>query len=119
MELCYYGAQFFMEICLIEPKFCELKPSMQAAMCLYLARKFLLFKNSNGKVWNFDLTFRTNYSEISIKKNIKYALRTIKNFFGNVFTKNYMSLPLYRKYCGFDYLRVAAKLKLIINDEER
>ena len=119
MELCYYGAQFFMEICLIEPKFCELKPSMQAAMCLYLARKFLLFKNSNGKIWNFDLTFRTNYSEISIKKNIKYALRTIKNFFGNTFTKNYMSLPLYRKYCGFDYLRVAAKLKLIINDEER
>ena len=41
MELCYNGAQFFMEICLIEPKFCELKPSLQAAICLYLSRKFL------------------------------------------------------------------------------
>ena len=68
MELCYNGAQFFMEICLIEPKFCELKPSLQAAICLYLSRKFLLFKNGNGKIWNYDLVFRTNYSESNIKK---------------------------------------------------
>ena len=119
MELCYNGAQFFLEICLIEPKFCELKPSLQAAICLYLARKFLLFKNGNGKIWNFDLAFRTNYSEINIKKNIKYAVKTIKNFFENAYTKNYMSLPLYKKFCSFDHLRVAAKLKLVINGDER
>ena len=118
MELCYNGAQFFLEICLIEPKFCELKPSLQAAMCLYLARKFLLFKNGNGKIWNFDLVFRTNYSENNIKKNIKTAVKTIKNFFGNVYTKNFMALPLYLKYCSFDYLRVANRLKLIINGED-
>ena len=116
MELCFNGAQFFLELCLIEPKFCELKPSLQAATCLYLARKCLLFKNGGGKIWNYDLEFRTNYSEINIKKNIKIALKTIKNFFGNVYTKNYMALPLYIKYESIDYLKIANKLKLIINE---
>ena len=118
MELCYNGAQFFLELCLIEPEFCLLKPSLQAAICLYLARKYLLFKNGNGKIWNFDLTFRTNYSENNIKKNIKIAVKTINNFFKNVYTKNFMALPLYLKYCRVDYLKIANKIKLIINAEE-
>ena len=116
--MCFNGAQFFLEICLIEPKFCELKPSLQAAISLYLARKFLLFKNGNGKIWNYDLIFRTNYSENNIKKHIKTAVKTIKNFFGNVYTKNFMALPLYMKYCSVDYLRVANKLRLIINGDK-
>jgi hypothetical protein len=118
MELCFNGAQFFLEICLIEPKFCELKPSLQAAISLYLARKFLLFKNGNGKIWNYELMFRTNYSENNIIKYIKIAVETIKNFFGNVYTKNFMALPLYMKYCSVDYLRVANKLRLIINGDK-
>ncbi len=118
MELCFNGAQFFLEICLIEPKFCELKPSLQAAISLYLARKFLLFKNGNGKIWNYELIFRTNYSENNITKYIKIAVETIKNFFGNVYTKNFMALPLYMKYCSVDYLRVANKLRLIINGDK-
>ena len=118
MELCFNGAQFFLEICLIEPKFCELKPSLQAAISLYLARKFLLFKNGNGKIWNYELKFRTNYSENNIIKYIKIAVETIKNFFGNVYTKNFMALPLYMKYCSVDYLRVANKLRLIINGDK-
>ena len=119
MELCYNGAQFFMEICLIEPKFCELKPSLQAAICLYLSRKFLLFKKGNGKIWNYDLVFRTNYSESNIKKNIKVAVNTIKNFFGNAYTKNFTVLPLYTKYSNNEYSKVANKLKSIINVEVR
>ena len=118
MGLCFNGAQFFLEICLIEPKFCELKPSLQAAISLYLARKFLLFKNGNGKIWNYELIFRTNYSENNIIKYIKIAVETIKNFFGNVYTKNFMALPLYMKYCSVDYLRVANKLRLIINGDK-
>ena len=118
MELCFNGAQFFLEICLIEPKFCELKPSLQAAISLYLARKFLLFKNGIGKIWNYELIFRTNYSENNIIKYIKIAVETIKNFFGNVYTKNFMALPLYMKYCSVDYLRVANKLRLIINGDK-
>ena len=119
MKLCFNGAQFFMELCLIEPKFCELKPSLQAAISLYLSRKFLLFKNGNGKIWNYDLVFRTNYSETTIKKNIKVAVNTIKNFFGNVYTKNFTALPLYLKYCSTEYSKVANKLKSIINGEEK
>ena len=118
MDLCFNGAQFFLEICLIEPKFCELKPSLQAAISLYLARKFLLFKNGIGKIWNYELIFRTNYSENNIIKYIKIAVETIKNFFGNVYTKNFMALPLYMKYCSVDYLRVANKLRLIINGDK-
>ena len=118
MDICFYGAQFFLELCLIEPKFCELKPSLQAAICLYLARKFLLYgKNSNSKIWNFDLYFKTNYSEIQIKKHIKIALITINNFFKNVYTKNFMAMPLYIKYYTLDYARVSFQLKKIILGE--
>jgi hypothetical protein len=119
LDLCFNGAQFFLELCLIEPKFCELKPSLQAAISLYLARKFLLFNNGRGKIWNYDLVFRTNYTENHIKKNIKIAVQTIKNFFGNVYTKNFIALPLYIKYYGARYSRISNKLKSIINGEEK
>ena len=118
MDLYFFGAQFFLEICLIEPKFCALKPSLQAAICLYLSRKFLL--NHTGKynkVWTFELTFKTNYSEIEIKKNIKIAVNTIKNFFENVYTKNFMVMPLYIKYYSIEYSKISMKLKKIIIDE--
>ena len=54
-----------------------------------------------------------------IKKNIKIAVQTIKNFFGNVYTKNFMALPLYIKYYGARYSRISNKLKSIINGEEK
>ena len=104
-----------MELCLIEPKFCELKPSLQAAICLYLSRKFLLYKkNNNNKIWSFDLFFKTNYSEIKIKKHIKIALITINNFFKNIYTKNFMAMPLYIKYYTHEYSMVSSQLKEII-----
>ena len=110
MKLCFNGAQFFLELCIIEPNFCQLKPSLQASICLYLSRKFLL-DCSNGKVWTYYLSFKTNCSEIEIKRYIKIALKTIKNFFGNVYTKNFMAIPLYIKYCSLDYSRVSFILK--------
>ena len=114
-NICFYGAQFFLELCLIEPKFCELKPSLQAAICLYLSRKFLLYKkNNNNKIWSFDLFFKTNYSEIKIKKHIKIALITINNFFKNIYTKNFMAMPLYIKYYTHEYSMVSSQLKEII-----
>ena len=118
MKLCYNGAQFFLELCLIEPKFCELKPSLQAAICLYLARKILIFQNGKGKIWNYDLEFRTNYSEIDIKKNIVIALNIIKNYFRNIYTKNFMAVPLYNKYTSVEYSSISTKLKAIINGYE-
>jgi hypothetical protein len=110
MNLCFNGAQFFLELCIIEPKFCELKPSLQASICLYLSRKFLL-DCYNEKVWTYNLSFRTNCSEIEIKRYIKIALKTIKNFFGNIYTKNFMAIPLYIKYHSLDYSRVSFELK--------
>jgi len=110
MKLCFNGAQFFLELCIIEPNFCQLKPSLQASICLYLSRKFLL-DCSNGKVWTYYLSFKTNCSEIEIKRYIKIALKTIKNFFGNVYTKNFMAIPLYIKYYSLDYSRVSFILK--------
>ena len=114
MEMCYNGAQFLMELCLIEPKFCEFKPSLQAAICLYLARKILLFNNGKGKIWTFDLEFRSNYSENVIKKNMKIVINTINSFFRNIYTKNFMALPLYNKYCSLEYLKISIKLKAIL-----
>ena len=79
----------------------------------------MLFNNGRGKIWNYDLVFRTNYTENHIKKNIKIAVQTIKNFFGNVYTKNFIALPLYIKYYGARYSRISNKLKSIINGEEK
>ena len=123
MDLCFHCAQFFVELCLIEPKFCELKPSLQAAICLYMARKLLLcdYGNNYNKAWTFDLTFKTNYSEIQIKKYIKIVIYTIKNFFRNVYTRNFMAMPLYIKYITLEYSEISSKLKNIfigeINDK--
>ena len=114
-NICFSGAQFFLEICQIEPKFCEMKPSLQAAICLYLSRKFLLCNYGKcHRIWTYELAFKTNYSEIQIKKNVKIAVNTINNFFGNIYTKNFMAIPLYIKYYTNEYLRVSVKLKKII-----
>ena len=112
-------AQFFLELCQIEPKFCELKSTLQASICLYLARKFILndLRKYDMKVWPFDLVFITNYSELQIKKYIKIAINIIKNFFGNAYTKNYMAMPLYIKYITLEYSRVSCKLKTIFIGE--
>ena len=48
IDLCFYAAQIFLETCIVEPKFCELKPSFQAAICLYLARKFFIHDINNN-----------------------------------------------------------------------
>lgn len=121
MDLYFHCAQFFLELCQIEPKFCELKPSLQAAICLYLARKLLLsdLGKNNEKVWTFDLTFKTNYSEIQIKKYIKIVIYTIKNFFGNIYTRNFMAMPLYIKYITLEYSRISLKLKNIFIGENK
>ena len=120
LDLVFFCAQFFLELCIIEPKFCELKPSLESAICLYLARKFLLNDkkgNNNNKVWTFDLFFKTNYSEIEIKRYIKIPLKIIKNFFGNVYTKNFITIPIYVKYNTLEYSRVSFKLKKIFIGE--
>ncbi len=114
-DLCFFGAQFLLELCIIEPKFCQLKPSLQAAICLYLARKYFVCKSKRiNKIWTCDLLLKTDYSETKIKEKLKIALNTIKKFFGNAFTKNFMSIPLYIKYSTIEYAEVSEKLKQMI-----
>ena len=67
-----------------------------------------------NKIWTCDLRLKTDYSETKIKEKLKIALNTIKKFFGNAFTKNFMSIPLYIKYSTIEYAEVSEKLKQMI-----
>ena len=98
-----YGAQFILDLCLFEPEFCELKPSCEAAVSLFLAKKFLFNKNN---VWNGKCNYVTGYKDVEIKKNIKIPLETLKKFFNNDFVENYENITLYRKYSNQQYMNV-------------
>ena len=104
----FYGAQFILDLCLFEPEFCELKPSCEAAVCLFLAKKFLYNKNN---VWNAKCNFVTGYKDAEIKKNIRIPLEALKKFFNNDFVENYETITLFRKYSNPQYLNVVEILQ--------
>ena len=115
MDLCFYGALFILDLCMIEPKFCELKPSLQAALSLYVVRKILYSDNTHRRnIWDCNLYLKTNYLEKDIKPHLKIALNTIKKYFGNEYTKNFKAMPLYLKYSNTKYLSISCKLEKII-----
>jgi hypothetical protein len=115
MDLCFYGALFILDLCMIEPKFCELKPSLQAALSLYVVRKILYSDNTHRRnIWDCNLYLKTNYLEKDIKPHLKIALNTIKKYFGNEYTKNFKAMPLYLKYSNIEYLSISCKLEKII-----
>ena len=115
MDLCFYGALFILDLCMIEPKFCELKPSLQAALSLYVVRKILYSGYTHRvNIWDCNLYLKTNYLEKDIKPHLKIALNTIKNYFGNEYTKNFKAMPLYLKYSNTKYLSISCKLEKII-----
>lgn len=109
-EKIFYGAQFLLELCTFEKKFCEFKPSMQASLCLFLARKFLGNKKNN-RPWAAYLTFCTGYSEGELKKNLKIPLEIIQCYFNNVYTKNFCNIPLYKKYSSAKFYSVVEEFK--------
>jgi hypothetical protein len=115
MDLCFYGALFILDLCMIEPKFCELKPSLQAALSLYVVRKILYSGYTHRvNIWDCNLYLKTNYLEKDIKPHLKIALNTIKKYFGNEYTKNFKAMPLYLKYSNIEYLSISCKLEKII-----
>ena len=97
-----HGAEFLLYLCIIEPGFCSFRPSFQAALCLFLARKFLS-KKPNVKSWSSFLTYNTNYTENEIKNNLRIPLIVIKNYFNNVYTKDFCNIPFYKKYKSTKY----------------
>ena len=116
-ELCFQCAQFLLELFLIEPLFCQMKPSLQAATCIYLSRKLLKYDKRMNNVWNNELTYITSYDEVNIKENIEIALKVLKNFFGNYYTKNFSSMAIYTKFSTLAHLEVSVKIKETIFGE--
>ena len=103
-----HAAQFILDLCLISIEFCSFKPSFQAAICIYLAKKFLSF---NGvykiKIWSADNEFITGYSEEEIKRELKFVVKIIKDFFIGKIIKEFNKTSLYKKYCEKKYSNIA------------
>ena len=94
-----------------------MKPSLQAATCIYLSRKLLKYDKRMNNVWNNELTYITSYDEVNIKENIEIALKVLKNFFGNYYTKNFSSMAIYTKFSTLAHLEVSVKIKETIFGE--
>ena len=102
-KIIIHSAQFILDLCLISIDFCSLKPSFQAVICLYIAKKFYGYK----KIWSVENMFYTGYSEEQIKKYIIIPLKIIKEFFsGNIF-KEYNKIALFKKYSKANYSNIA------------
>ena len=123
-SLVLYGAQFILDLCLLSPEFCNFKNSLQAAICLYLSKKFLyliyevnkiIYKN---KIWSAENEFKTGYSETEIKKNIKFVLKIIKEFFMGNIVKDYNETSFFKKYTQENYSDIAHIIKdLCLNNK--
>jgi len=114
--LVLYGAQFILDLCLISPEFCKFKNSFQATICLYLSKKFLSSNNETNKIyknkiWTAENEFKTGYSEIDIKKDLKLALKIIKEFFMGNIVKDFDKTSFFKKYTEQYYLDIAHKMK--------
>lgn len=106
-----HGAQFILDICIMAPEFCILKPSFQAAICLYLSKKFLNNKIYKKQIWSADNKFITGYSEDEIKKNLKIPLKIIKHFFAGSYIKDITKTALFKKYSNNKYSEVSNEFK--------
>ena len=107
-----HAAQFILDLCLISLEFCSFKPSFQAAICLYLSKKFLSFnKIYKNKIWTVDNEFFTRYCELEIKRELKLVVKIIKEFFNGKLIKEFNKNYFYKKYCKKKYSNVANVLK--------
>ena len=102
----FYGAQFILELSIISLVFCGYKPSLQAALSLYLSKKFLDSKVNQNSLWTSDNVFNTGYSESEIKKNLKTPLNLIKEYFSGNIVKDICKTALFRKFNSAKYCEV-------------
>ena len=113
----FHGAQFILELCLIDIKFCQLKPSMQATICLFLAKKIINDKENNKSknLWSLQNIFDTGYTKNEIIENINIALNLLINFFnGNIF-EDYKTAEVYKKFSKINYSEVVYYVEKKIN----
>ena len=110
--LIIHCAQFILDLCFISIEFCTLKPSLQAVICLYIAKKFYAYnKIYKNKLWSDENEFITGYSEEQIKKNIKIPLKIMKEFFSGNIIKEYNKIALFKKYYELKFSNYANYLK--------
>lgn len=108
-----HGAQFILDICIISIEFCIFKPSLQAAICLYLSKKFFNNRIYKMKLWPMENEYATGYSEYKIKKNLIKPLQILKHFFTNNLIKNNNKTALYKKYNNNKYSEISNEFKKI------
>ena len=101
-----YGAHFILELCLTFFDFCSLKPSLQAAISLYISKKILSEKNRTNRIWSAQNEFDTGYSEEEIKRNIKIAINILRDFFAGNIIKDIKRTAIYKKFNSPKYLEV-------------
>ena len=102
----FYGAQFILELSIISLVFCAYKPSLQAALSLYLSKKFLDSKVNQNNIWTSKNVFNTGYSENEIKKYLKIPLNLIKEYFSGNIVKDISKTALFRKFNSIKYCEV-------------
>ena len=105
------GAQFILDLCIISLEFCKYKPSLQAALCLYLSKKFLNNLFYKVKLWIADNEYNTGYSEDEIKKNMKLPIKIIKEYFSGRIIKDFTKSPLFKKYSKNKYSEISIVFK--------
>ena len=101
-----HGAQFILDLCTISLDFCIFKPSLQAALCLYLSKKLINNRIYKKKMWTDENQCMTGYSEEEIKKNLKMPLKIMKEFFNGNLIKEYNKIALFKKYSTNKYSEV-------------
>ena len=107
-----HGAQFILELSITSLEFCILKPSLQAAICIYLSKRLLNNKIYKKKLWSMESEYITGYSEDEIKNNSKKVINTMKKYFSDEkIYKNCKKTAVFMKYDTLKYSEVSSEFK--------
>lgn len=87
-------SKFLMEVTLLDHRFLRVKPSMIAAVGMYLARRML------GGDWNESFVFYSRYTESQLAQPTSYVLSAIA---ADSFEERFV----YQKYSGKKYLKAS------------
>jgi hypothetical protein len=101
----FHGAQFILDACQFSPNFCLLKPSFQAAICLYLSKKIFSYNTIyKGNIWTNENGLYTRVSENEIKKILKLSIKIIKDLFSD---QDYQKTTIFKKYSNSKYSNIS------------
>ena len=107
-KIIYNLAYLILIISMFDYEFCSYKPSFQAAISLYAAKKF---NKDNDKDNYYNLFMETNYSSKDFNKNLKLPFKILENYFKGNYTSNYHKLPIYLKFNTEKYNYISKIIK--------